>query len=94
MDKFKKVPVEEDTKIKRSHVTQVGGLEALHQKWVWEGIIAESLIFLASDVKELSDNVLLEIVGESGIMKNDSKSTITRNSSGYTFVNFNFETTL
>ena len=70
---------------------EVRGMKALHQKWIWEGIIGESLIFLDNDVNEKSDEDLIAVAHESGLMQEDNKATIARNSSGYTFVNMNFE---
>ena len=91
MNKFADVPVEPDTIIKYSKVLQVHELSLFHQRWVWEGIIAESLIFINADLNNKADGELLALVKQSGPIQENSTSTITRNSSGYTFVNCNFE---
>ena len=43
--KFHGIPVEPDTRITSQAIVTAGDIEALHQKWTWEGIRAESLIF-------------------------------------------------
>ena len=42
IDKFKNVPVEEDTTIKFRSVTKFENIDALHEGWYWEGVTAES----------------------------------------------------
>ena len=48
--KFDSVPVEEDTRILRNQETHLSEYDVLHQKWKWEAITAESIIFLNEDV--------------------------------------------
>lgn len=91
MEKFDDVPVEEDTIIKHSEVISIGGFDSLYQRWVWEGITAESLIFMETDVEDISDQGLVDIVNDAGMLKGDKATTIVRNSNGYTFLNMNFE---
>ncbi len=89
--RFSNVPVEEDTIIKKQAVISVGVQKALHQKWVWEGIVAESLVFITKEVDGLSDLELEELVLATGLVMTESQFTISRNNDGYTLVNFNFE---
>ena len=91
-EKFKNIPVEEDTKILFRQQIAVGPYEAIHEEWKWdfEGVKAESLIFLHTDVAALTDTDLERAVRESGLVQYDSKVTITRDKGGYTFLNFNF----
>jgi len=89
-DKFKNVPVEEDTNIIFSLEAQFGNYEILYQKWSWEGVTAESLIFDSRDVADLTDEELIAEVKTSPLLKEESKVTLTRNDSGFVFVNFNF----
>jgi hypothetical protein len=44
-EKFKKIPVEEDTKILSRKEVRVGEYDAIDEEWVWEGIRA-ALSFL------------------------------------------------
>ncbi len=43
--KFERVPVEEDTKIIFQQEAILGEYDVLYQKWYWDGITAESIIF-------------------------------------------------
>ena len=89
--KFNDVPVEADTIILYSQGATLGPYEILYQKWFWDGITAESIIFADDDVSGLDDSEIEAEVRESPLVQADSKITIAR-SAGYTFVNFNFET--
>lgn len=89
-DKFKGVPVEEDTVVLAEEVVMVGGIEALHQWWFWDGTKAESLIFRDKDVAGLSDDALEDLVWDSGFVVEDTGVTVTRGRSSFSFVNFNF----
>ena len=91
MNKFKNVPVEQDTKIIFQLESTLGVYEILYQKWFWDGFIAESMIFKNEDISDLDDIELEAKVLTSPLLHSDSKLTIAR-SAGYTFVNFNFET--
>lgn len=90
--KFEQVPVEEGTKILYQHEALLGDVDVLHQMWSWDGVVAESIIFVSDDVSELSDSELEHLVRLSPIVKSDSAITLTRTTSEFTFVNFNFET--
>ena len=88
-NKFENIPVEEDTKILFSSPMKWGELDIVYEKWYWEGINAESVIFLTEDVKELSDEALEADVRDGPLVKSTSQVTIKRLDK-YTFVNFNF----
>ena len=90
-NKFNKVSVEEDTKILYELEIPFDKYHVLHQKWFWDGIIAESVIFANEDVADINDVKLEKIVRASLLVKKDSKFTLHRSDSGFTFVNFNFE---
>ncbi len=90
-DKFKNLTVEKDTKIMMSSPMKWGELDIVYQKWSWEGITAESIIFLSEDVKEMDDEALEDDVRDGPLVSEDSKVTISRGDE-YTFVNFNFLT--
>jgi len=91
-DKFKNVPVEKDTRILFRIEAKLGGYDVLYERWSWEGISAESLIFVNDDVPDLTDEELEQEVRKSPLVKKESAVTIKRLDAGYTFVNFNFET--
>lgn len=91
MKNLKDVPDDPDTTIINQQEVVVNNLPALHQQWSWEGIVAESVIFHADDVEHLEDAALFEMVRIHCNIDPDKRYTIKRSSSGYTFVNFNFE---
>jgi len=90
MKKFENVPVESDTKILFQEEVKFGEHEALYQKWFWDGITAESLIFLSEDVSHIDDETIKEEVLNSPLANAESSVTLKRSESGYVFVNFNF----
>jgi hypothetical protein len=92
-DKFKKVPVDEDTRILFRQEATLGEYDVLYEMWSWEGISAESIIFASDDISDLTDEELELEARKSPLVKSDSAITIKRTPAGYTFVNFNFETT-
>jgi hypothetical protein len=88
---FDQVPVESDTHILLQREARFEQWPVLHQHWVWDGIHAESLIFLDRDIDGIDDAALERLVRASTLVRDDSSITLTRRSNGYTFVNFNFE---
>ena len=92
MSKFNNVPVEKGTKILFQQEAVLGQYEVLYQKWFWDGITAESIIFSSEDITELRDHEIEAEVKESPLLREDSSIILKRSESGFTFVNFNFET--
>ena len=90
-DKFKDLSTDEGTKILFRLPMKWGELDIVYEKWNWEGITAESIIFLSDDVKEMDDEALEADVRSSPLIHVDSQVTIKRLDE-FTFVNFNFET--
>ena len=88
-EKFNNIPVEEDTKIQFSSPMKWGERDIVYQKWSWDGISAESIIFLSEDVKEMDDQALEAEVRDGPVVREDSQMTIKRVGE-FTFVNFNF----
>ena len=90
--KFQNVPVEEDTRILSEEETTIGKMDVLYQVWSWDGVRAESIIFLNADVESLSDDDVQGIVEEhlKELIQEEAGMTISRSDSGFTFVNFNF----
>ena len=88
-DKFANVGEEEDTKILLRKTIEVEGYPALYERWSWEGIHAETLVFDEVDVGHLNDAELRKVALAS--QNHDGNAvTTTRNRDGYAFVNFNF----
>ncbi len=91
-EKFKDLPVDEDTQIILSFETKVEHYDVVYQKWYWSGIYAESIIFCNEDVTPLSEEEIKKEVAENtALLKDNSQMTIKRGDK-YTFVNFNFIT--
>jgi hypothetical protein len=89
-EKFADVPRDPDTRILSQALGTLGGIDALHQRWNWEGVLGESLIFVSEDVKGLGEEGLKQLARESSLVQDGSDFTIKRHPLGYTFVNFNF----
>lgn len=90
--KFDSVPVDDNTKILAQVETKLCGYEILYQKWVWNGIIAESIIFTSDEISGLNDHDLENLVRKSPLVNQDTKITISKVDSQFTLVNFNFKT--
>jgi hypothetical protein len=87
---FDAVPVEDDTLILFEQEASLSGRDVLYQKWIWDGIEGESIIFLSSDVSGLSDDELRAEVRSSPLVEKGSQLTVKRSETAYAFVNFNF----
>ncbi len=91
-EKFKDVPVEQDTQIIASMEAKVEKYDVLYQKWYWSGIHAESVIFYNEDIAALTEEeVKKEVALCTALVKQDSQLTYKKGEK-YTFVNFNFIT--
>jgi hypothetical protein len=88
-NKFENIQVEVDTKILMSSLMRWGELDIVYQKWNWDGITAESIIFMSDDVKEMSDEALENDVKDGPLVWTGSQITMKRGDK-FTFVNFNF----
>lgn len=89
--KFEEVPVEENTIITFQSEVKFGKYDVLYQKWFWDGINAESIIFANNDIDGLTDDDVKKEVKASPLLKEGSSVTLKRSETGFTFVNFNFE---
>ncbi len=91
-DRFDKVPIEGDTKIIFQQEAKFGEYDVLYQKWFWDGITAESVIFSNEDVAGLEEEEIIKEVKSSPLVSRDSEITFKKSDSGFTFVSFNFKT--
>ena len=89
-DKFSKVSVDADTRILQKKLMTVNGIDARFERWSWEGVVAESFIFVTEEISDLSDEQLWQSIVKQ-LSVNAMCHTIIRKQQ-YTFVNFNFET--
>ena len=88
-EKFKDLSTDEGTKIIFRSSMKWKELDIVYEKWYWEGINAESVIFLSEDVKDMDNDDLEKEVRASPLIDVDSQVTIKRGEK-FTFVNFNF----
>ena len=89
-DKFINVPKDEDTTIYFSQIVNVDGVDALHQKWRWDGISAESLIFSTDSFSKIDREEIVQLAFKSGLIENIEKITYEETDENFVFVNFNF----
>lgn len=87
--KFGKAPAEDDTTILLETEVKLGIYDVLYQKWRWDGIAAESIIFDEKDIQDLGEEEIVNEMKDSAPVK-DGSITCPGLGSGYVFVNFNF----
>ena len=88
--KFNDVSVDKDTKIIISVPASFDNYDVLYQKWNWDGIVAESIIFDNQDIEDISKEKLMEEIKNSPLVKDGSSEIATSKGNKYTFFNFNF----
>ena len=91
IEKFKNLPVDDDTRIYSTEVKKIEEYDVAYQKWSWDGIYGESIIFLNDDVQSLEREDVLELIKRADFVKFISTTTY-KKGDVYTFVNFNFKT--
>ncbi|MCG2419800.1 hypothetical protein K8089_12280 [Aequorivita sp. F47161] len=91
-DKFKDVPVEQDTQIIASMEARIEAYPVLYQKWYWDGIYAESVIFLNEDIADLNEEQIKKEVALCTALVQEGSQLTYKKGDKYTFVNFNFKT--
>lgn len=91
-EKFKNLPVDSDTQIILSLETKLEDYDVVYQKWHWEGISAESIIFFNEDIADLNEEEIKNQVLEKTVLVKANSQMTYKKGDTYTFVNFNFET--
>lgn len=89
--KFNQVKTDEDTVITSQVECMFGDYPVLYQKWVWESINAETLIFCNDDIAEIPLNILVDDVRKSPLVNCPEREITNSVNDLYTFVNFNFK---
>jgi len=92
MNDFSSIPVDQDTLIIKQSEIKISDIQALNQKWDFDGIIGNSIILKSPDVSNLSDTELLEFIKENSEIKINGSVTFS-DKNGYRFLNYNFEAT-
>ena len=88
-EKFKDISVDKDTLIIDSMEVNIETHEAIYQKWHWDGIHGDSIIFCNEDIDELSEEQIKNQVKNTKLFNTNSQITFIKGEK-YTFVNFNF----
>lgn len=93
---FDEVPVEDSTHILAKGMDQLGGYSVRLEKWFDTEYDAggKTLVFKADDVRDLADKELFALCRTHRACSDnepDEDFTITRDSKGFTFVNFGME---
>ena len=83
--------LDEDTRIRQTSYQRVNGIPVLFEKWVWEGILAHSAIFLRCDVGSWSDEQLIAFVRDQAGIDVGDQVTISRKMGSHIFVNYQFQ---
>jgi hypothetical protein len=90
--KFKNVPTDPYTRITSQKELKLGDFTVLYQKWSWDGVKAESIIFDNNDIADTSIDDLTLLVKSSPVLNEDSQITVGQHGQHFTFFNFNFTT--
>lgn len=87
-DKFKKVPVDNDTRILFEKETKLEGYDILHQLWSWDGLLGGSVILANEDLEESENQKIIEMLKTSEFVPNDVAIEANRSDCGFTFFSF------
>jgi len=91
MEKFKGINIEPDTTINSFQFLKIDDVDCRHEKWSWEGVKAESLIFCTKELKSTQESYLRTLVAKYLKEDNVDLMQITHKiSDDYTYINFNF----
>lgn len=90
-EKFARVPLDDDTCIRSQQQISVTGIDALHQRWVWDGIAGESLVFIAAEIPGATDQQIVSMASDAGLAVDDDDFTVKRTENGFVFLNFGFD---
>ena len=63
---------------------KIGDYDAIYEKWVWDGIYADSYVLFNEDIKDLSEEDILKLTNQIQQFSTYKKLD------AYTFVNFDF----
>jgi len=89
-EKFKDLTVDTDTQILASVETKIEDYDVVYQKWHWDGIYAESIIFFNEDIEDLDEEQVRSQVSEKTTLLKENSQMTYKKGEIYTFVNFNF----
>jgi hypothetical protein len=85
-----KRPIDPDTRIISCKYAKIGNYDVLIEEWSWEEVKASSVVFLESQIGELHDLQIMQLVRNH--FNTDERMTISRDEVGYAFVSYRFKT--
>ena len=88
--KFENIPTDDDTFVLRQRTVSINQIDAVHQEWVWDGILAESMIFSSADVSHLNAREVLEMVSTFGEVQKFRQANFSNRNDDFVCVNYNF----
>ena len=74
----------------RDRIT-IGEYEALHEKWLWEGMQGESLVFCFHDVATLSDDEVERVARSSDVIGPGCHVLVERGDPDFVLVSFHVQ---
>lgn len=89
---FDHVPVEAATTIHDRRHLVLERFDVQWQSWAWEGVAGETAVFIEAQLGNTDTKALQALVRRSEQLAASGPTTVTRQSTGYAFVNFNFQT--
>ncbi|MFT7299147.1 MAG: hypothetical protein ACI9WO_001969 [Sphingobacteriales bacterium] len=88
-DKFKNIPTDEETQMLSAKEIKIAGYDALHQKWIWDDLNGETLVFSTPDIQALSEKELKDLILENHKIKSPKDMVVNTVEEGFTFVTVN-----
>ena len=73
----------------RSESTRLAGVDALFQRWVTTGLVGESLVFCAADLRGASPQAVLQLAAQHPQVQ-DARQLRLLQQEGFVVVQFNF----
>jgi hypothetical protein len=89
--KWDDIPVEEDTRIIHRIEAALNDLDCVYETWFWDGVQAQSLIFIEEELTISLENMEKEIRENTTLLDYKDSDITTKVTNGYVFFNFNFE---
>ena len=81
--------IDQDTRVLGEEYRRHDGYDLLMERWVWDGIKGNSIIFLTRQVGGLSDFTLEDLAREIAGLEPFDRVTLKREE-GFTYVNYGF----
>lgn len=88
-DKFKNIPIDDDTIVLYLQEAKFGELDVLYEIWIFDRVVkAQSFIFLKDDISHLKNEGLIKMINESTKHFDVKINEVNEN---YVFANFGYQ---